>query len=85
MWIAPFGNLRIDARLQLPAAYRSLSRPSSAPSAKAFALRPFSLDLFIRAKIPLFSRIILSSFSYLSAIVVFYPLTKIKLIIIKFL
>ena len=64
--------------LPFPAAYRSLSRPSSAPSAKAFALRPFSLDLFIRAKIPLFSRIILSSFSYLSAIVVFYPLTKIK-------
>ena len=65
--------------LPFPAAYRSLSRPSSAPSAKAFALRPFSLDLFIRAKIPLFSRIILSfsSFSYLSAIVVFYPLTKI--------
>ena len=70
--------------LPFPAAYRSLSRPSSAPSAKAFALRPFSLDLF-SLKIPLFSRIILSSFSYLSAIVVFYPLTKIKLIIIKFL
>ena len=32
------------AYLQLPAAYRSLSRLSSAPSAKAFALRPFSLD-----------------------------------------
>ena len=70
--------------LPFPAAYRSLSRPSSAPSAKAFALRPFSLDLFIRAKIPLFSRIILSSFSYFSAIVVFYPLTKIKLISLNF-
>ena len=69
--------------LPFPAAYRSLSRPSSAPSAKAFALRPFSLDLFIRAKIPLFSRIILSSFSYLSAIVVFYPLTKIKKLSLK--
>ena len=34
--------------LPFPAAYRSLSRPSSAPSAKAFALRPFSLDLFSR-------------------------------------
>jgi len=33
---------------------------------------------FFRVQIPLFSRIILSSFSYLSAIVVFYPLTKIK-------
>ena len=41
MWIAPFGNLRIKVSLQLPAAYRSLPRPSSAPSAKAFALRPY--------------------------------------------
>ena len=39
VWIAPFGNLRISAHLRLPAAYRSLSRPSSAPSAKAFPLR----------------------------------------------
>ena len=38
--IAPFRNLRIDVYLPLPAAYRSLSRLSSAPSAKAFALRP---------------------------------------------
>ena len=28
-WVAPFGNLRINAYLQLPEAYRSLSRPSS--------------------------------------------------------
>ena len=45
--------------LPFPAAYRSLSRPSSAPSAKAFALRPFSLDLY-SLQIPLYSRIILS-------------------------
>ena len=32
---------RIKDYLHLPAAYRSLSRLSSAPSAKAFALRPF--------------------------------------------
>ena len=44
-WVSPFGNLRINAYLQLPEAYRSLSRLSSAPSAKAFALRPCSLDL----------------------------------------
>ena len=43
-WVPPFGNLRINAYLQLPEAYRSLSRPSSAPDAKAFPLRPFSLD-----------------------------------------
>ena len=34
-----------NAYLQLPAAYRSLSRPSSAPDAKAFTLRSFSLEL----------------------------------------
>ena len=39
-WVSPFGNLRIVAHLQLPEAYRSLSRPSSAPDAKAFPLRP---------------------------------------------
>ena len=38
--VAPFGNLRIIAYLQLPEAYRSLSRPSSAPDAKAFTMRP---------------------------------------------
>ena len=38
-WVSPFGNLRIEAHLQLPEAYRSLSRPSSAPVAKAFPLR----------------------------------------------
>ena len=43
--VSPFGNLRIDGYLQLPGAYRSLSRPSSAPDAKAFPLRPFALDL----------------------------------------
>ena len=38
-WVSPFGNLRIDGYLLLPVAYRSLSRPSSAPDAKAFPLR----------------------------------------------
>ena len=38
-WVAPFGNLRINDYLRLPEAYRSLSRPSSAPDAKAFPLR----------------------------------------------
>ena len=36
--VAPFGYLRIYTCLQLPVAFRSLPRPSSAPSAKAFAL-----------------------------------------------
>ena len=37
--VAPFGNPRINGYLLLPEAYRSLSRPSSAPDAKAFSLR----------------------------------------------
>ena len=36
--VAPFGNLRINTYLRFPVAYRSLSRPSSAPDAKASAL-----------------------------------------------
>ena len=46
MWVSPFGHLWIYACLQLPIASRSLPRPSSAPSAKASALRPYYLDLF---------------------------------------
>ena len=38
--VSPFGNLRINAYLRLPAAYRSLSRPSSALGAKASTIRP---------------------------------------------
>ena len=37
--VSPFGNPGINAYVQLPQAYRSLSRPSSAPDAKAFPLR----------------------------------------------
>ena len=48
MGVSPFGNLRVKAYLQLTAAYRSLSRPSSAPDAKAFVLCSFSLELPIR-------------------------------------
>ena len=43
--VPPFGYLRINAYLQLPAAFRSLSRPSSAISALASTLRSYSLDL----------------------------------------
>ena len=41
--VSPFGYLRIDGYLLLPEAFRSLSRPSSAPGAKASALCPFCL------------------------------------------
>ena len=37
-WVSPFGNPRVDGYLRLTVAYRSLSRPSSAPGAKAFTL-----------------------------------------------
>ena len=42
--VSPFGDLRINAYVPLPGAYRSLSRPSSAPDAKAFPLRSYQLD-----------------------------------------
>ena len=38
-WVSPFGNLRINGYLLLPEAYRSLSRPSSAPDAKTLSAR----------------------------------------------
>ena len=45
MRVSPFGYLRINGYLRLPEAFRSLSRPSSALSAKASALRPSCLIL----------------------------------------
>ena len=41
--VSPFRNLRINGYLPLPEAYRSLSRLSSALSAKASALCPYCL------------------------------------------
>ena len=38
--VRPFGDPRIVGRVPLPADYRSLPRPSSAPCAKASAVRP---------------------------------------------
>ena len=43
--VPPFGYSRINAYLQLPVTFRSLSRPSSAISALASTLRSYSLDL----------------------------------------
>ena len=45
--VSPFRYLRITACLRLPEAFRSLSRLSSALSAKASALRPFLLNLLL--------------------------------------
>ena len=44
-WVSPFRHLRVDGYLLLTAAFRSLSRLSSALSAKASTLRPYKLDL----------------------------------------
>ena len=43
-WVSPFRDLRIKGYLPLPEAYRSLSRLSSALSAKASTLRSSSLN-----------------------------------------
>ena len=40
-WVSPFGYPWVDGYLHLTTAFRSLSRPSSAPSAKAFPLCSF--------------------------------------------
>lgn len=39
--VSPFGNLRINSYLPIPAAYRSLSRPSSPLEAKASPVCPY--------------------------------------------
>ena len=44
--VSPFRHLRVNGYLLLTAAYRSLSRLSSALSAKASTLRSYQLDLF---------------------------------------
>ena len=46
MWVSPFRDLRVIGYLLLAAAYRSLSRLSSALSAKASTLCSCSLNLF---------------------------------------
>ena len=66
-WVSPFGNLRIYAHLQLPEAYRSLSRPSSAPDAKAFPLRSFLLDLSAEVSLrPRFKQVRVGPISWFS-------------------
>ena len=45
MWVSPFRHLRFTGYLLLPEAFRSLSRLSSALSAKASALCSFLLGL----------------------------------------
>ena len=51
--VSPFRHPRIKAYVQLPAAFRSLSRLSSAPNARASALRPTMLNLFVSPSLAL--------------------------------
>ena len=51
--VSPFRDPRINGYLLLPVAYRSLSRLSSALSAKASTLRPYQLDHLLMAQIHL--------------------------------
>ena len=43
--VSPFGYLWINTYLRFPTAFRSLSRPSSPPDAKAFPMRSLKLNL----------------------------------------
>ena len=45
-WVVPFGDSWIKGHLHLPMTYRSLSRPSSPPRAKASTRRPNFLSPF---------------------------------------
>ena len=51
-WVAPFGDPRIEDRMRLPGAFRSLPRPSSPAAAKASAVRPCILDAWNRFPAP---------------------------------
>ena len=54
--VTPFGYLRITRCLLLPAAFRSLPRPSSPDSSKASSVDPFSLDHISHCPFPVSSR-----------------------------
>ena len=49
-WVRPFGDPRVEGCVLLAGDYRSLPRPSSAPCAKASAVRPWYLAGPLRAR-----------------------------------
>ena len=49
-WVAPFGYLRVTVHVPLAAAFRSLSRPSSPPRAKASAVCSYLLFFYLFAR-----------------------------------
>ena len=79
MRVSPFGHLRIDGYLRLPEAFRSLSRPSSAFSAKASALRPFCLILHVYCSVSIrfFRSLSRSCFrSFLSGLISYFQFSR---------
>ena len=82
--VSPFRHLRLSGYLPLPAAFRSLSRLSSALSAKASALCPFLFDLFsplysVTAAVRLFIAFLMSFYYLLSEIIFFqYAVFKVQ-------
>ncbi len=55
-WVSPFGYRGIDARCQLPRAFRRLPRPSSPLTAKASTVRASSLDHITSKRLALRTR-----------------------------
>ena len=80
--VPPFGNLRINAYLRLPSAYRSLSRPSSAISAMASTLRSCSLDLASSRQL-LLPKTLESSNQQRLFVVCFFPVQFSRCVILK--
>ena len=78
--VPPFGYLRVKAYLQLTAAFRSLSRPYSAPDAKAFPLCSSSLELplYLLDTTVLLLELLCFTFAvfFASGKIVFYPSGK---------
>ena len=68
MWVSPFRHLRVIGYLLLAAAFRSLSRLSSALSAKASTLRSFLLDHLSPFAIALATRAVLYSNEFLNCL-----------------
>ena len=64
-WVLPFGHPRIKGHLHLRADFRSLSRPSSPPRAKASAMCPFLLFCRFTSKPCGYGRNILSALTLL--------------------
>ena len=67
--VAPFGYPRIKSYLQIPAAFRSLSRPSSPPRAQASPVRPSLLSLSAYNTLLLCYTPLLSSLNHVNELV----------------